>query len=252
MRDEEAVIPCPAVIPKASPTAAAVRAALKKCASPARAAVSQTFFKTGKGQYGEGDVFMGVTVPDQRVVARAFFDLPTDELLKLLHSKVHEERVTAVLILVRQYEKGDVEQQAKIVKLYLANTAQINNWDLVDGSAPYILGHWLLDKDRKLLHKLAKSKLLWERRIAMVATQTFIRNGEHEDCFEIAKLLLKDEHDLMHKAVGWMLREVGKRVGMQELRSFLSLHATIMPRTALRYAIEHLSADEKAKWMKRV
>lgn len=232
--------------------ATAVRADLKKYASPERAGISQRFFKTGEGQYGHGDVFIGVTVPNQRIVSRAFSDLPTDELLKLLHSKVHEERVTALLILVRQYERGSVGQKAAIVKLYLANTRQINNWDLVDGSAPYILGQWLLDKDRKLLLKLAKSKSLWERRIAMVATQTFIRNGEHEDCFVIAKLLLQDEHDLMHKAVGWMLREVGKRVGVKELRFFLSSHATIMPRTALRYAIEHLSAEEKVKWMKRV
>jgi 3-methyladenine DNA glycosylase AlkD len=235
-----------------TPTATAVRAALKKLASPERAAVSQTFFKTGKGQYGEGDVFMGVTVPKQRIVARAHADIAESEVLKLLHSKVHEERLTALLILVRQYERGSVEQQAAIVKLYLANTSQINNWDLVDLSAPSILGHWLVDKDRKLLRKLAKSKLLWERRIAMIATYSFIRKGEHEDCFAIAKLLLKDEHDLMHKAVGWMLREVGKRVGVQQLRSFLSSHGTTMPRTALRYAIEHMNAEEKAKWMKRV
>jgi 3-methyladenine DNA glycosylase AlkD len=246
------VISSPAVTKTLTPTAAAVRAALKKSASPERAAVSQTFFKTGKGQYGEGDVFMGVTVPNQRIVARLFTQLPANELLKLLHSKIHEERLTALLILVRQYERSSTEQQAAIVKLYLDNTAQINNWDLVDGSAPYILGHWLLDKDRKLLCKLAKSKLLWERRIAMIATYSFIRNGEHEDCFAIAKLLLKDEHDLMHKAVGWMLREVGKRVGVKQLRSFLSSHATTMPRTALRYAIEHMNAEERATWMKRV
>lgn len=227
-----------------------VRAALASRATAQRAEVSQRFFKTAKDQYGEGDVFIGVTVPEQRKIARTFATLPLPQVLLLLRSKVHEERLTALLILVRQYERADVAVQEKITKAYLENARYVNNWDLVDSSAPYILGHWLLDKDRRLLAKLAKSKLIWERRIAMLATQTFIRHGEHKDAFSIATLLLHEEHDLMHKAVGWMLREVGKRVGLKELRLFLKSHAKDMPRTALRYAIEHLEPAERTQWMR--
>ncbi|MDX2054847.1 MAG: DNA alkylation repair protein [Polyangiaceae bacterium] len=230
--------------------AATVLSHLSHFAEPKRAANSQWFFKTGKGQYGEGDVFMGVTVPNQRSVARKFAELPPRETLKLLHSKLHEARLTALLILVHQFERGSAEQQAEIAKLYLANTSRINNWDLVDSSAPHILGHWLLNKDRKLLLKLARSRSLWERRIAIIATFEFLRHGQHRETFAISELLLSDKEDLIHKAVGWMLREAGKNVGVQHLRAFLKKHANKMPRTALRYATEHLSAEERAQWLK--
>lgn len=233
------------------PSASAVRAALKKEATPGRAAASRRFFKTGKGQYGEGDRFIGVTVPTQRKVARAFQDLPLKQALLLLQSPVHEERLTALFILVRQYQRGTLEAKAQIVKAYLRHTRRVNNWDLVDSSAPHILGHWLLDKDRSLLLELAASKSLWERRIAMIATAAFIQNGESDDALAIATRLLGDEHDLMHKAVGWMLREVGKRIDVRLLRGFLKLHARTMPRTALRYAIEHLPALERQRWLAR-
>jgi 3-methyladenine DNA glycosylase AlkD len=229
--------------------AAAVRAALEIVASPARAARSLSFFKAGKGEYGEGDRFIGVTVPEQRKVARIFQALPLPEVLRLLRSPIHEHRLTALLILVRQYQRGQDETRAQIAKAYLANTQFVNNWDLVDSSAPYILGNWLLNKDRSLLFKLAKSKVLWQRRIAIIATQEFIRNGQSEDAFAIATLLLKDEHDLMHKAVGWMLREIGKRIDVALLRVYLHRHAARMARTALRYAIEHLPPAERKRWL---
>ncbi|MEN9581031.1 MAG: hypothetical protein RJA70_4040 [Pseudomonadota bacterium] len=231
--------------------AAAVRAALAKEATAEREAASRRFFKTGKGQYGEGDRFIGVTVPTQRKVARAFQHLALKEALLLLQSPVHEERLTALFILVRQYQRGTPEVKSQIAKAYLRHTRNVNNWDLVDSSAPYILGNWLLDKDRSLLLNLARSKNLWERRIAMIATAAFIQNGESDDAFAIATQLLGDEHELMHKAVGWMLREIGKRIDVQLLRGFLKRYARTMPRTALRYAIEHLPAGERKRWLAR-
>ena len=207
------------------------------------------FFKTGPGEYGERDHFMGVTVPVQRSLAKRFAKLPLEDSEKLLHSDLHEERSLALFVLSLQCAKGTDAERAAIVKLYLANAAHVNNWDLVDLSARPILGEWLRDRDRKVLYRLARSKNLWERRIAIVATYAFIVAGESKDTFAIAGLLLGDTHDLMHKAVGWMLREVGKRVSEDALRSFLETHASVMPRTMLRYAIERFSPKERASWL---
>lgn len=230
------------------PTAEHVREALRALHDPARALGSARFFKTGKGQYGEGDRFLGVTVPVQRTVARAHRGLPLPEIEALLASAIHEERLTALFVLVDAYEGGDDTTKRACFDLYLRNLAWVNNWDLVDASAHLIVGDWLLTRDRRILRKLARSKILWERRVAMIATLAFIRAGESEDAFAIATLLLGDTHDLMHKAVGWMLREVGKRAGEDTLRAFLKEHAAEMPRTALRYAIEHFSEAERKTW----
>lgn len=226
-----------------------VAAALDKLGTREKAASSARFFKTGEGQYGHGDVFVGVPVPAQRRVARVFRELPLAEAAKLLKSRVHEHRLTALLILVEQYKKGDDTARAKLVKLYLARTKRVNNWDLVDMSAPNILGRYLLDKNRGVLYQLAKSENLWERRIAIVATLAFIGNGESADTFAIAELLLSDTHDLIHKATGWMLREVGKRVSRPALAKFITLHKAAMPRTMLRYAIEHFSPAERGAFL---
>ncbi len=235
-----------------APTSAEkVRRALEAEATPGRAEAVAGYFKTGKGEYGEGDRFLGVTVPAQRAIAKAHAGLALDEALELLRSPVHEERLTALLILVRQFEKGDEALRGRIVEAYLANTSQVNNWDLVDSSAPYLLGTWLLERDRRVLRRLARSESLWERRIAMLSTLAFIRRGEDEDALAIATLLLDDEHDLIHKAVGWMLREVGGRVGLEPLRRFLDAHAARMPRTMLRYAIEKLPKAERQAWLAR-
>ena len=234
-------------------TASQARAALRRLASPARAKVSQGFFKTGKGEYGEGDVFIGVTVPQIRALARGYLDLELGETLKLLRQGKHEERLFAVLLLVGQYQraKKDPARRQAIFNAYLKNRAHVDNWDLVDGSCPYILGVHLEDKDRGILYKLAKSRRLWDRRLAMVSTQHFIRQRESRDALKIAALFLKDDEDLMHKASGWMLREVGRHCGLVPLRGFLKAHAHHMPRTMLRYAIEHLSEAERKSWMAR-
>jgi len=228
-----------------------VRKALKFLANPVKAEFLKRFFKTAPGQYGHGDIFLGITVPEQREVAKEFIKLPLTEVMNLLDSKIHEERLTALLILTSQYKKAKDPEKEKIVKAYLKNVKFINNWDLVDSSAPKILGEWLMDKDRSILYKLARSKNIWERRIAILSTFAFIYNGEYKDTFAIAEILLKDEEDLMHKAIGWMLREVGKRVSIDKLRSFLKQHATTLPRTALRYAIEHMDPEERKKWMEK-
>ena len=206
------------------------------------------FFKTGKGEYGEGDVFIGCTVPECRLVAKEFRALPLGEVEKLMMSRVHEERAVALFILVAQFERVP---DKKIFQLYHKRMAYVNNWDLVDMSAPAIVGGWLADKPRGLLDQLAKSKVLWFRRIAMVATFYFIRRGEWKDAIRIAERLVGDEHDLIHKAVGWMLREVEKRASGAALNVFLQRHAATMPRTMLRYAIERLTPAEKEKWMKK-
>jgi 3-methyladenine DNA glycosylase AlkD len=234
-----------------SGTAALVRAELAALARPEKARVMAGFFKTGKGQYGEGDRFWGVTVPEQRKVARAWRALSLPEIRKLLDSPMHEERLTALLILVHQYERGAPEEKQRVFDFYLKNLARVNNWDLVDSSAHQIVGQHLLQRDRALLYRLAKSKLLWERRVAMVSTYAFIGAGEHEDTFALARVLLRDEEDLMHKAVGWMLREVGKRIDPGLLRGFLRANAKLLPRTALRYSIEHFDQAERKAWMAR-
>ncbi len=210
---------------------------LEKLKDPKRAESSQWYCKTGKGEYGEGDVFLGVSLPLQRQTARKYKDLDLSDLQQLSGSRIHEHRQVALIILVAQFKKAVQKSKGQMVNFYLKNTKSINNWDLVDGSAPHILGEWLLGKDRSILYKLAKSDNLWERRISIMATFAFIKNNQFEDTFKIAEILLGDKHDLIHKAVGWMLKEVGKRDLTAE-EKFLQKHYRQMPRTMLRYAIE--------------
>jgi len=224
---------------------------LKTLANPEKAGLLQRFFKTGPGQYGEGDVFYGVMVPQQRQLSKRFVQLSLCDLEKLLHSKIHEERLTALIILVDKFKKADDIEKKKIYNLYLENTKWINNWDLVDLTAPHIVGGWLFDKDRKILYRLADSKNLWERRIAVLAAFYFIRQGENQDVLRLAKRLLNDKHDLMHKAVGWMLREVGKNCGEKTLTDFLDQYYQKMPRTMLRYSIEKLTENKRQKYLKK-
>lgn len=239
-------------MPKPKPvTAAAVRAELATLADARRAVHAASFFKTGPGQYGEGDCFLGITVPKQRVVARAFRALPLTQIAILLRSSFHEERLVALLVLVLQYESGTSAEQGERAAFYLTHAKRVDNWDLVDSSARQILGAHLLTRDRSILCRLARSDDLWERRIAIIATFAFIMAGESKDTFRIAELLLDDPQDLLHKAVGWMLREVGKRVGLDVLDGFLEKHATRMPRTTLRYAIERHPEAQRRAWLAR-
>jgi len=231
-----------------------VRQELKSMADPVKAVTLQRFFKTGRGQYGEGDVFIGVMVPQSRHIAKKFSQLPLGEVKILLYSRIHEERLIALLILVRRYHSSsNSREKEEIVEFYLNNIKQVNNWDLVDLSAPNILGaHLLVDsrdnqRKRLLLYRLAKSETMWKRRIAIVATHHFIRNGDFSCTFKIAEILLNDRHDLIHKAVGWMLREVGKRDAVAE-ELFLEKHWSLMPRTMLRYAIERLPESERHRY----
>ena len=217
---------------------------LQKLGNPSKAKILSKFFKTGKGEYGEGDVFLGLTVPQQRKVAQKYPDLTLGELGKLLNSKIHECRLTALFVLMTKYKKANEPEKRKIFEFYLSNTQNINNWDLIDLSAPSIIGDYLLDKDSFVLYKLAKSKILWEKRIAVLATYVFIRKGQFEEILKIAEILLRDKHDLIHKAVGWMLREVGKRDQKTE-EQFLQKYYQAMPRTMLRYAIEKLTQEKR-------
>lgn len=231
------------------PTLKNVVTDLRKVSNPARAKASAWFFKTGPGQYGEGDVFIGITVPLQRQVARVYREIPWDDLVQLITSPIHEHRFTGLEILVMKYEKGDELLKKQAVDFYLKYRRLVNNWDLVDTSAPYILGDWLADKDKKILYRMAKSKNIWERRIAILATLGFINRGMFADTVKIAELLLGDTHDLIHKAVGWMLREVGKR-SLETEEKFLRRHYNKMPRTMLRYAIERFPAKRRAAYLK--
>ncbi len=217
---------------------------LQNLADPEKAAILARFFKTGKGQYGEGDIFLGVVVPKQRTVAKKYAGLGLSDIQELLSSKVHEHRLVALLILVDKYKKADSEAKGEIARFYLKHTKQINNWDLVDLSAPNILGDYLLDRDRSLLYRLAGSKNLWERRISVMSTLAFISRKDFGDTLRIAEVLLDDDHDLIHKAVGWMLREVGKRDPQTE-EAFLKKHYRRMPRTMLRYAIERFEEKKR-------
>ena len=222
---------------------------LEKIADPERAKNLSWFFKTGKGQYGEGDIFIGITVPKLREISKKYQTLQLDDLQKLLDSKIHEYRLSALMILRLKYEKIDDNKfKEEIVNFYLKNTKKINNWDLVDLSCHYILGNWLLDKDRKILYKLAKSKNLWEMRIAIISTFAFIRENQFEDTLKISEIHLSDKHDLIHKAVGWALREVGKKDKKTET-DFLNKHYKTMPRTMLRYAIEKFSDNERKHFL---
>ena len=217
---------------------------IQKQKNPQKALFLQRYFKTGKGEYGEGDIFLGLTVPQQRIIAKKFCDLSLEETLKLLKSTIHEYRSIALMILVWSYQKTSTVKKQTIVETYLKHTTYINNWDLVDASAPYILGDYLFTKKKDLLYKLAKSKNLWERRIAMLTTYYFIKNNEFYDALKVANILLRDQHDLVHKAVGWMLREIGKRSQKTE-ELFLKKHYLTMPRTMLRYAIERFSREKR-------
>ncbi|MFC1586434.1 DNA alkylation repair protein [Fibrobacterota bacterium] len=232
-------------------TLSQIRAELKKHSDPKQAKNLQRFFKTGKGEYGEGDRFLGLKVPAQRKIAARFRDISLKDTIGLLHSSIHEHRLTALFILVGKYKKADEAGRKEIYTSYLKNTRYINNWDLVDSSAPHIVGNYLLDKDRKVLYRLARSRDLWERRISVLATFAFIMAGQLEDVFAIAEILLKDNHDLIHKAVGWMLREAGKRVSQDEEENFLQKHYRNMPRTMLRYAIERFDDRKRKFYMKK-
>ncbi len=223
----------------------------KALANEEKAACSAWFFKTGPGQYGEGDVFLGITVPDQRKIVKKYWrELSLKDVQKLLDSKYHEHRLSGLFILVEMFKKTEKDERKKIFEFYLKNATKVNNWDLVDSSAPQIVGHYLLDKtnERKVLYSLVKSANLWEKRISIVATWQFIRNGQLKDTLQISKLLLSDSHDLIHKAVGWMLRELGKKdEGL--LVEFLEKYRQKMPRTMLRYAIEKFSKERRLYFM---
>lgn len=214
-----------------------------------KAKASMRFFKTGPGEYGEGDRFIGVSVPDLRRLARQYDDLTLDEMAELLGSSIHEERLLALIIMVRVYEQSDRATRRKLYQLYLANTRHINNWDLVDLSAHHIVGDYLYDRSRAPLYRLARSRSLWERRIAVLATFHLIKNGDFDDAFAIAERLLSDDEDLIHKAVGWMLREIGNRNLASEER-FLKRHHAVMPRTMLRYAIEKFPEGKRQRYLK--
>jgi 3-methyladenine DNA glycosylase AlkD len=226
-----------------------LRGEFQAAADPARAAQSKRYFKTGPGQYGEGDQFAGLTLPVLRGLARRYRDLSIEDAETLLHSRVHEERLLALMLLVQRYQKGDPAARDRIYRLYLANTACVNNWDLVDLSAEHIVGPQLEGESLAVLDRLAASASLWERRIAMLATAHYIKQGNPAPTLRIATALLHDRHDLIHKAVGWMLREVGKRCGDDYLTTFLAAHAATMPRTALRYAIEKLPREEQLYYL---
>ena len=221
---------------------------LLKLADKKKAAFFPTFFKTGKGQYGEGDVFIGVTVPQTRLVAKKYKELSLKEIGRLLKDKRHEVRLCVLLILGDQFKRGDESTRKIIYGFYLDHLKWVNNWDLVDSSASHIVGTYLLDKDRKILRKMAKSKHLWTERVAMVSTMAFIRKGELKDTFEIAEMLLPHQHDLMHKAAGWMLREAGKK-NVVALKRWLDENAVVMPRTMLRYAIEKFDEKERKRYL---
>jgi 3-methyladenine DNA glycosylase AlkD len=226
-----------------------VRKRLKKLGTRERADVSQRFFKTGPGQYGEGDVFLGVRVPELRRLAKEFKDLASREIQGLLRSEVHEERLVALLILVRNYPKADQQAQKRIYGLYMGHLRFVNNWDLVDVSAEHVVGAFLRDKDKSPLYRLARSKDLWERRVSVLATFHYIKRNEFSETLKIARMLLLDEEDLIHKAVGWMLREVGKRdLAVEE--KFLKTHYLKMPRTMLRYAIERFPEPKRQRYLK--
>ena len=225
-----------------------IKAELQQLGNPAQAKVLQGFFKTGKGEYGEGDVFRGIKIPVLRKLAKKYQDMSRAEVVELLTSKYHEDRMLALLLLLRNYSKADDTGKKNIYTLYLRNTRFINNWDLVDVTAHHIVGHYLMDKSREPLYRLARSKLLWERRIAIIATFHYIRQNTFDDTLKIAGMLINDPHDLMHKAVGWMLREVGKR-DLQSEEQFLKTHYRQMPRTMLRYAIERFPEAKRRAYL---
>lgn len=224
---------------------------LKAKTNKNKAKILQKFFKTGPGEYGEGDIFLGVVVPETRKIAKKYYnEINLPEIQKLLNSKIHEERLCALLVLVEKFQKGNLKEKERIFKFYLKNTGNINNWDLIDLSADKIVGAYLLDKNKSILKNLAKSKNLWERRIAVLATFNFIKNNEFKPTLEIAKILLGDNQDLIQKAVGWMLREIGKR-SLKTERDFLKKYAPKIPRIMLRYAIEKFPNHKRKKYLSK-
>jgi 3-methyladenine DNA glycosylase AlkD len=222
---------------------------LPKIGNKKHAAVSQRFFKTGPGEYGEGDIFIGIRVPVLRKLVKEYKDLPVSEIKILLRSPIHEERLLAILLFVRTFEKGNDDIKKTIYDLYLKSTEFINNWDLVDTSAEHIVGQYLMDKSKRPLYRLTKSKNLWERRIAIMATFHFVKRHEFSETLKISNMLLADRHDLIHKACGWMLREIGKR-DLETEEIFLKEHYKKMPRTMLRYAIEKFPEKKRQRYLK--
>lgn len=219
-------------------------------ADPRQAEIYKRFFKTGRGEYGEGDIFLGITVPVLRKISRQFRSMTQNDVIKLLRGKIHEERFMALILLVYQYQKQP-EKQKSIFEAYLDNTPCVNNWDLVDSSAPQIVGRYCFrHNNTRTLERLAKSPLLWDRRIGMLATLFFIRQGDVDPTLKLAGMLVNDQHDLMHKAVGWMLREAAKK-DPALIKDFLNLHISSMPRTMLRYAIEKFPEPEKRQFLTR-
>jgi 3-methyladenine DNA glycosylase AlkD len=229
-------------------TAGEVRRLLRQRASPEKAAFLPRFFKTGPGEYGEGDRFYGVVVPDCRRIARGARDLTDGDLEELLSSPMHEERTVALLVMADRFERGNGKERSLVYRLYRRNLERVNNWDLVDGSAPTIVGGYFERRNRAPLYRWARSKKLWERRIAMLATYRYIKNGDFQDALKIARILRDDEEDLIQKAVGWMLREVGNRDREAEER-FLRAHHRKMPRTMLRYAIEKFPEPRRMAYL---
>jgi len=223
---------------------------LNSLANPEQAKILQRFFKTSEGEYGEGDIFLGIKVPAQRKIAKKYTGLSLVKIQKLLESEIHEHRLTGILILVDKFKKSKEEERGNIFNFYIKNTKNINNWDLVDLGAPNIVGEFLSDKKKGILYELAESKNIWEKRIAIISTMSFIRKGEYKDALRISEILLNDKHDLIHKAVGWMLREIGKK-DIETEKEFLKKHYKKMPRTMLRYAIEKFPEKERQHWMKK-
>lgn len=236
-----------------------LREDMRELSDPQRAQVVAGFFKTGKGHYGEGDVFCGLSVPQSRRIAAKYKDLSLDDIKLLLESEIHEERLIALVILVHNFSKGNESQKKEIYDFYLSHTKHINNWDLVDLSADKIVGEYLYSssppagglRSKEILSKLAHSENLWEKRIAMIATFAFIKHGESDYTFMIADILIADPHDLIQKAVGWMLREVGKRISLEKEEEFLKPRYKTMPRTMLRYAIERFSEEKRKEYLVR-
>jgi 3-methyladenine DNA glycosylase AlkD len=230
-------------------TAVQIQQKLRKLGDEKRAKASQRFFKTGPGEYGEGDVFLGISVPKLRKLAKEYKDLSLKETRVLLRSSIHEARLLSLFILIGRFVTGDESEREKAYNLYLNNTRFINNWDLVDASAGQIVGAFLADKEKAPLYRLAASKSLWERRVAIISTFYFIRQDAFSETLKISERLLSDKEDLIHKAVGWMLREVGKR-DLQTEEKFLKRHYKKMPRTMLRYAIERFPEPKRQDYLK--
>jgi 3-methyladenine DNA glycosylase AlkD len=226
-----------------------LRKELREKANKEKAKNLQRFFKTGPGDYGEGDCFLGVMVPEQRKIAKKYVNLGWNDLNKLICSKFHEERLTALLILVEKFKKADEAERKQLYNFYLKNRKYVNNWDLVDLTAPKIVGAYLENKDKSLLYKFTRSKNIWEKRIAVLSTFYYIQKGDCQDAIKIAEILKNDKHDLIQKAVGWMLREAGKRCGKKNEEEFLKKNYKIIPRTMLRYAIEKFPEKERKKWL---